>query len=303
MIVTLILAGTVLFLLLYGTVPVLPLLLCVGAAVGLLCFYRLRRGHSHEGFLSIDGYAQRSRLKGLSPGFKLAAVVVLLVFCVAIDSLAVCLVVLVTMFLLTVAAGGTPAGYYLSLLIVPLAFIVLGGLAVLIQFSPQPLGLLDLPLFGGHVGITLQSQETARYLTAKAFAGISCLYFLGLSTPMGDLIATLRRIRLPAVLIELMYLIYRYIFCLFGVQRTMADATASRLGYRSARTTLKSAALVASGVLQFSFRQASANFDAMEARCYDGTLRFLVTPKRLYAWQAAVFLVYFALLVVLWRLT
>lgn len=301
MIITLILTGIVLFLLLYGLWSVWLLAACVAVAMGLLCLYHRGHRHSHGSFLSIDAYAQRSRLRNMSPGFKLAAVAVLLVFCVAVDSLPVCLVVMAAMFLLTVCLGGTPPGYYLSLLVIPLAFIVLGGLAVLIEFSAAPLDLLDIRIFGGHVGITARSQETARYLTAKAFAGLSCLYMLGLSTPMGDLIATLRRIRLPAVLIELMYLIYRYIFFLFKVQNSMSEAASSRLGYKNGRSTLKSASLIASGVLRFSFRQASANFDAMEARCYDGSLQFLEAKKRLRAGEVLVFIIYMALLVFLWQ--
>lgn len=302
MILTLILTGVVLFLLLYALMPVWLLAACVAVAVGLLYFYHRGHRHSHGSFLSIDAYAQRSRLRNVSPGFKLAAVAVLIIFSVAVDSLPVCLAVTATMFLLTVCLGGTPPGYYLSLLVVPLAFVVLGGLAVLIQFSAAPLDLLDIGGLGGHVGITAQSQETARYLTAKAFAGLSCLYMLGLTTPMGDLIATLRRIRLPAVLIELMYLIYRYIFFLFKVQNSMSEAASSRLGYKNGRSTLKSASLIASGVLRISFRQASANFDAMEARCYDGSLRFMESRKRLRAGEIVVFAIYMGLLVLLWRL-
>ena len=97
---------------------------------------------------------------------------------------------------------------------------------------------------------------------------------------MPQLIGVLRRCRLPELMIELMYLIYRYLFVLLGLQQQMTQAATVRLGYVNLRRSLSTAGRVSGGVLAASFRRSGACLDAMESRGYNGKLTFLShTPK------------------------
>ena len=92
---------------------------------------------------------------------------------------------------------------------------------------------------------------------------------------MPQLIEVLRRCRLPELMIELMYLIYRYLFVLLEVQRQMTVAAQARLGYSGVRRSLNTAGRISGCLLAASFRRSSLCYDAMEARGYDGKLAFL----------------------------
>lgn len=89
---------------------------------------------------------------------------------------------------------------------------------------------------------------------------MSCLYFLSLSTPLPELLAVLRRVHVPAIMVELAVLIYRYIFILLATFREMKDSAASRLGYRGLKRSLRTTGMVYGGLLANSFRRAGALF-------------------------------------------
>ena len=81
--------------------------------------------------------------------------------------------------------------------------------------------------------------------------------------------------RLPALLIELMMLIYRFIFLLLETASAIMTAQESRLGNRDYRTKIRSFGAMASALFVQSIRRSNALYDALESRCYDGTIRVL----------------------------
>ena len=85
----------------------------------------------------------------------------------------------------------------------------------------------------------------------------------------------LRKMRLPALLIELMMLIYRFIFLLLETASAIMTAQESRLGNRDYRTKVRSFGAMASTLFVQSMRRSDALYDALESRCYDGTIRVL----------------------------
>ncbi|NCB62900.1 MAG: cobalt ECF transporter T component CbiQ [Clostridia bacterium] len=277
MIITAILAALVLWCLFCGSLAPIPLgLICVLGSVLLGVLGR----HDHSGgILHIDALAQRSRLSYVNPSLKTWGCIALLVICVVSDSVAVGLTLCVAMAVLTVGLGRLPLRDYLSLLALPAAFLLLSSLALLFSWSPAPAGVLNLPFFGGWLSVTAAAQARTVVVLCKSLGAVSCLYLLSLSTPLTELIAVLRRAHVPAVVVELMYLIYRYIFILLEMHRTMRDAAESRLGYAGLKCSLRTTGAVYGGLLARSFRKAGACFDAMESRCYDGEIRFLESSK------------------------
>ena len=253
----------------------------IAAAAVAAWFLFTRGGHGHgAGFLSIDARAQRSRLGGISAGVKLASSAAFVIICVSFTSRILPLVLFAAMALLTCAVGGTPAGYYLRLLKIPALFILAGALAIVVQVSGGPTGALSIGRGSLWLSVTAVSQAQGLTLILKAVGSVSCLYMLSLSTPMGQIIDALRRARIPSVVAELMYLIYRYIFVLLETQADMQDAAASRLGYNGVKTSLKTALACSTNLLFVSFRRSADCFSAMESRCYDGEIRFLDTSPR-----------------------
>ena len=299
MIVAGMIAALSMCLMLYKLLP-LPCVIIIAVlafGVGLI-----RSRHHHGGFLSIDLYAQRSPLRHVNPGLKTAYALAAIVISVAGRSYLICILVCVVSFVYTVALGKVPARQYCRMLMLPVGFISLSSIALTLQLSSVQSGYVDIPLGNVFLSVTRASQLQAIGISLSAYAGVSSLYMLGLTTPLPGIIKTLNDMHLPGIIIELMYLIYRYIFVLFSIQDTMSTAASSRLGYRGYRRSVKTIMLIASNLLSLSFMQASRNFDAMEARCYDGTLRFYEQVSGLKPRHVLGFGSITAVLVVLWIL-
>ena len=92
---------------------------------------------------------------------------------------------------------------------------------------------------------------------------------------MTDILEVLRKLHVPALLIELMLLIYRFIFVLLETASAITTAQKSRLGNRNYRTKVRAFGSMGSALFIRAFRRANALYDAMESRCYDGTIRVL----------------------------
>lgn len=293
------LTGAVIFCLFYGRLAALPLsLLCalLGGAVAVCS------RHSHSGGLSIDEMPRKSRLNRLHPGLKTWGVVCLLFICI-LSPLRVGVFLMVVMLCLTVLGGRIHLGIYLRLLALPASFVLLSCLALLWDWSGGPGGVLDIAVGNGYLSLSLQAQEKTLLLLCRAMGAVSCLYFLSLSTPMHEIIGVLRRAKIPQLVSELMYLIYRYVFLLLETHRNLQNSAWSRLGYLGFSQSLRTTGMVYANLLASSYRRANACFDAMESRCYDGTLSFLEEKKPLTALQAGAFggLLLFVAILGLWR--
>ena len=223
--------------------------------------------------------AQTSRLNAVNAGLKFWSVMALMLLCISAHSPFAGLFLTLAMMFLTVCVGGLSLQQYLRMLTLPLSFLLLGALALLFELSPQPDGILSIPLPRAWLVITPATQAQTTLVMARALGAVSCLYLLSLTTPMSGLIGVLRRARCPGVVIELMYLIYRYIFILLNMFHTMRSAAQSRLGYSGYRAAIRTTGGVYSALLARSYRQAGVNFDAMLSRCYSDRIQFLESEK------------------------
>ena len=71
---------------------------------------------------------------------------------------------------------------------------------------------------------------------------------------------------MPRLLIELMMLIYRFVFILLHTASAIMTAQEARLGNRDYRTQLRAFGKMLTALFFISLRKANALYDAMEAR-------------------------------------
>lgn len=223
----------------------------------------------------IDKLCYQSRLRYANAGEKFAFAVLTLLVCVVSRSIAVACVVLAVTGTLTVAKGGVPVLRYLRFLTVPLAFLFLSTAAILFHISPAPMDLFAVPLGSWYLTTSLSSLRYAMQLILTALAAVSCLYFLSFTTPITDILDVLRRLHCPKLLIELMLLIYRFIFVLLDTASAITTSQHCRLGNRDYKTALKSFGQLGSVLMLRAVTRSNHLYTAMEARCYDDTIRVL----------------------------
>ena len=243
----------------------------------------MARGHNHPSgsTLMLDTLAAHNGLLNVSPMVKTAFCVVCLVLCVSAADLAVGIFVAVSMVRIMWRLGKISLHKLLHLLRIPLAFLIVSCAVILLELTPEPMGLWHIPFGSRNLCITKESLRHAVTLFFQAMGAVCCLYALSSTTPMPQIIEVLRRCHVPELVIELMYLIYRYLFVLLEVQRQLTVAATARLGYVGLRRSVSTAGRVSGTLLASSFRRSRVCFDAMESRGYDGKLAFLSHAPRL----------------------
>ena len=168
---------------------------------------------------------------------------------------------------LTVFGAGIAPSCYLRVATPALFFLALGSLSL--AFS------LDIgdgtPVFKMTPGGLLKLAEVG----TRSLGSLAALLFLVLTTPLIDLIALLRRLKVPELLLEIMVLCYRMLFVFSAAVHDTLTAQSARLGYATTGLALRSlGALTASLTLQI-WQRAHDLHVAAQARNNDGPLRFL----------------------------
>lgn len=223
--------------------------------------------------LIIDYYAWHNRLRPVNPVEKTVFASSSLVIVLVSHSPAVAGIMILLMATLVVLAAGVPFCFYIKLLALPLAFLLVGALTIALTITRQPQAFLgEVWLAGFHLGFTQTGLVQAGLLLARSLAAVSCLYFLSLTTPMVEILALLRALRVPALFLELVTLVYHSIAVLLLTAEQMYVAQSSRQGYTSLRTTYRSLAHLVVNLFSRSQQHAWSLYTALLARGYTGEL-------------------------------
>jgi cobalt/nickel transport system permease protein len=113
------------------------------------------------------------------------------------------------------------------------------------------------------------------HIALRSFATLAAVLGLVLTTPMPDLLALMRRLRVPELLLDLMALCYRMLFVLRQAWDEGSTAQSARLGHRGLRARWRSMGLLAGQMAIQVWQRASALQMAADARSSQGGLRFL----------------------------
>jgi len=185
----------------------------------------------------------------------------------AVNSKVVSVLVILVTAGVVVLKGSIPLRFYLKLMLLPLAFLLLGTVTVAINEVRDPADMLwGMPVAALTVGITGKSLNTAATLFLRALAAVSCLYFLSLTTPLVEIISVLRKLRFPELFLELMSLVYRYIFVLLETAEKIYTSQSARLGYADLRKGYQSTGQLAASLFIRSYRRYLDLYTTLEAR-------------------------------------
>lgn len=259
--------------------------------------------HKHGEQFEIDFYAYASKIRGWNPTFKVSLAVLLLIMCITMNNPYVSVTVLIAMAYLTMVKGGLEALEYFSVLTIPSAFILLGTVTIAFDFAWQPIGQYNLHFVFFYIYTSQEKLREMIFIILKAFAAVSTLQMMALSTPSSEIIAVMRKAHVPKLIIELMNMIYRYIFILLNVYSKMKNSAESRQGYCDFMTSLHTFGGIVSNMLVISMKKTNVYYDAMEARCYDGEMIFLEEDKKIELTQIIWATVFIIILFLLFKFT
>lgn len=259
--------------------------------------------HKHTSVYSIDFYACSSGVSNWNATFKVLLAFTTLLLCIVLNDIYVSLFIILTMGIFTVYKGKIKFLDYMSLLAIPLMFMILASLAIAIGISEKPLGQYNLNLHICYIYSSNANILNAISILLKALGAVSAMYMMTLSTTASDIIVVLKKIHIPSIIIELMDIIYRFIFILVDTNRCMKNSAESRLGYVDFKTSCYSFGNTASNLLLISLRKADNYYNAMESRCYDGEICFLEEHKKVKNGQAFSAILYILSIIFIWHIT
>ncbi|NAS19771.1 cobalt ECF transporter T component CbiQ [Clostridium butyricum] len=248
----------------------------------------------------IDSYAYKSKLRKINPAFKVIFAFLTLLICIIADNIYVSLAIIVSMGFITIFKGGIKFHEYMSLMSIPVVFMILGSIAIVFGVSMSPIGDYNLHLCGFYLYASDENIMKTMEIVMKAFGAISAMYMITLSTNTSEIISVLRKAHIPKIIIELMNMIYRFIFILIDVQCKMKNSAQSRLGYIDFKTSCYSFGSTASNLLIVSLKKANTYYNAMESRCYNGDMLFLEEEKKVKTIHVVLACIYFSILIFIW---
>jgi cobalt/nickel transport system permease protein len=216
--------------------------------------------------IDTSAYLNRWRKKSLAEKSLLAFGMLLIA--VSVSSWQAALLVAALMIGATLFGAGVAFPLWWKTMTPPIGFLIAGVFTFIFQVQLW------------HIGIAPHGLELAGRVGARAFAGLTCLLFLALTTPAADLAAGMRRIGVPAEIAEMMLLMYRFIFLLTDTAETMNAAQAARLGHITYRGHMKSLSLLTANLMPRAFARAHALEIGLAARGWRGELRVLRPVRR-----------------------
>lgn len=217
----------------------------------------------------IEQSAYTNRLRRVSPAAKGVFTLCGLVAAFAAATPAIACCIAAVLFVVTVLGAGIPPERYLRVVAPALLFLFVSALSLAVSLK-----------IGGSVGdvsLHLAQTEYAKVaqVCGRSLGGLAALLFLTLTTPLIDIIALLRRLKAPEVLLDIMVLCYRTLFVFSESVHDTITAQSARLGYATARLSMRSLGrLVANITVQVWQRSQALHLAAM-ARNNDGPLRFI----------------------------
>jgi len=182
-----------------------------------------------------------------------------------------CVAIALLVTLAATAGARIPARSWLGILSVPVSFAILTTLGILVQLNSV----------GGHlsVGLDWNGLPFAGGLLLRSIAAMSCLAFIGWTTPLMEITPVFQRLGIPAVLIDLALMIYRFLFVTATTLGEMKRAQSWRLGRADYRSRMRAISMLASGLFLRCVQRARRLEDGIEARGYQGRL-WVLAPRQ-----------------------
>ena len=163
--------------------------------------------------LQIDCFAYSNRLAPVHPAEKICFALATMLVCLAFQSPAASLGAVIIMAGITVIGAEIPFVSYLRLLAAPAFFLGMATVTVAFSLSFSNGGfLMGFQVGSLFVGITQKGLDSAIIIFLKSLGATTSLFFLSLTTPMVEIVSVLRKARVPSLFVELVALIYRFIF-------------------------------------------------------------------------------------------
>jgi cobalt/nickel transport system permease protein len=231
--------------------------------------------------LPFDRFAYTNRLRYLPPTDKILFAIAL--FMISFFSHPpVHLLIIFWISFWIVYYAGIPLGVYVRLLILPAAFLLasLPALCIELAEAEQAFAIVDDAAVGFYITdwylyVSKQGMIKGGIILLRSMASIISLYFLLLTVPLVQLLQAMRKIKLPPIIIELLLIMYRFVFLLLAMAEQLLIAQRSRGGHAGFIRSLQDAARIIVQLFARTWQRYRQLSLGLAARGFSGELRVM----------------------------
>ena len=230
---------------------------------------------------TLEYYSYNSKINSWNPHLKFWYSMVLIVLGIILSNIYISISIVFICDFITIFLGKISLKKYIDFFKVPIIFLLISVAVININFSKNITDFYYFNIGDLYIYTTDENIKKSCILFWRALSGVSSMYMLALSTPLNEIIYVIKKVRTPQIIIELMYLVYRFIFIMRDSYKSMRKSIESRLGFIDYRTSLLSFGKIISNILIISLRKSNSFYDAMESRCYRGEIIFFLKEKKI----------------------
>ena len=230
---------------------------------------------------TLEYYSYNSKINSWNPHLKFWYSMVLIVLGIILSNIYISISIVFICGFITIFLGKISLKKYIDFFKVPTIFLLISVAVININFSKNITDFYYFNIGDLYIYTTDENIKKSCILFWRALSGVSSMYMLALSTPLNEIIYVMKKARTPQIIIELMYLVYRFIFIMRDSYKSMRKSIESRLGFIDYRTSLLSFGKIISNILIVSLRKSNSFYDAIESRCYRGEIIFFIKGKKI----------------------
>ena len=219
----------------------------------------------------IDRYAYTNKISKLNPVKKTIFSMLMLLLAIICENKPVQAGIIISMAAVIIYTSEMGFVDYLRLLSIPMIFLITSCIAITFGISTTDTNMLvSINIAGRYAGITHQGIKTAADTTFRALSALSCVYFLMLTTPFGQLITVMKKAKIPDIVIELSMLIYRFIFIFIDESAEIYKAQELKFGYMGLKNGYRSLGMLVSILYKRIIKKYDEMSISLDVKLFDG---------------------------------
>lgn len=221
--------------------------------------------------LEIDNCAYLNNIKDVNPLIKLGITFIGVIASMLTQNANIHILIMLFMTALILFIARVDMKLYIKCLKIPIIFLIIGiGLNLInISFENKDY-IFNVNILGLYIGTTEFAVKSSVNILLRAMSCIISIYFLILTTPFNQLIILLKKLHIPHTLIELMILIYRFIFIFIEEAEEIYKSQQLKFGYTNLRTSYNSMSLLIKTLFFRMMRRYEDMSISLDIKLYDG---------------------------------
>lgn len=221
--------------------------------------------------LEIDNCAYLNNIKDVNPLIKLGITFIGVIASMLTQNANIHILIMLFMTALILFIARVDMKLYIKCLKIPIIFLIIGiGLNLInISFENKDY-IFNVNILGLYIGTTEFAVKSSVNILLRAMSCIISIYFLILTTPFNQLIIVLKKLYIPHTLIELMILIYRFIFIFIEEAEEIYKSQQLKFGYTNLSTSYNSMSLLIKTLFFRMMRRYEDMSISLDIKLYDG---------------------------------